>query len=218
MAEQKQTTHAIQLSQIPIPSFDASQNNDVVMIPTDDFDGDVSDYDISAINSNTTVLSSKTENLSISASSLNSDPNGDITINTNIQEWGPSHIKNFLENMDLIVYFSLFRDKGWLNGDKIISLTEDDLYNGANNYFKNHRKYTSLSDSNFEKILRNECKKIIREINKLLENEYDDIVEQNLSVGDIQEFERRLNVFIEKWERIDWIYEYTKDWNGRYII
>lgn len=241
---EQRTSQQIQLSSIPvdfnnddinIPTDNEIYDNntfdddDDIIIPGDDFEGDISNYDTSTNMTNLTQLSTKTENLSITNTSINSSANGNTNniIKKNINEWNSIQINRFLENINLVIYFSLFKYKNWLTGDKLIKLDEDTLYEESINYFRNNinknnngttnnnNNNSNIDSNSFEKIIKNECKKIIREISKLMDNEYDDIVDDTLNIGDIQEFERRLFVFIEKWERIDWIDEYTRDWNGR---
>ena len=125
-----------------------------------------------------------------------------------IEEWTTNHIRYFLSNIGLEHYYQLFVDNGWDNGQELIQLKESIIYNEAIIYFQNNEEMNDIK-------IRQDIKKIMREIEKLQINEYEDIVDEVLSVDDIFEFERRLNAYTKKWERIAWIEEYVEDWDGR---
>lgn len=125
-----------------------------------------------------------------------------------VEDWSTNHVRYWLANINLEHYYQLFVDNGWDNGQDLVKLKDSVIFNEASIYFQN------VDEINNEQI-KQDIKKIMREIEKLQINEYEDIVDEVLSVDDIFEFERRLGSFTKKWERIAWIEEYVEDWDGR---
>ena len=158
------------------------------------------------------------EELSISASGSQSETEmsatsmkSEASVGKNeLENWVGYNIKQWLLNLDMISYWKVFSDEGWITGEELLKLTYNDITNAAITKFANNKKYN-------EKQIKADAKKIMREISKLKENEYDDANASNLTGDDILEFERRLTDFMKKWQRIEWIDEYVEDWDGRYI-
>eukprot|EP01084_Bolivina_argentea_P019597 36423_1 len=125
-----------------------------------------------------------------------------------VEDWNSNTVQYWLANIGLEHYFQIFKAQGWDSGDELIKLKEPVILRESQIHF------STIDDMSLDRI-KGDIRKIMREIEKIQINEYEDIVDEILSVDDIFEFERRLSAYAKKWERIAWIEEYVEDWDGR---
>eukprot|EP01084_Bolivina_argentea_P217496 369235_1 len=128
--------------------------------------------------------------------------------NVAVEYWASSHIKYWLSSIGLEHYYPLLIGQKWDDGEKLLAIEEAKLLVEAQIFFAN---VGSVSGDE----VKQDVRRIVREIEKLQINEYEDVVDEVLSVDDIFEFERRLTSYSKKWERIAWIEEYVEDADGR---